>query len=202
MNDYTDILLANGHFPPIFGQAASIETAQAATPNNNSYLTQLQKQYNNALFNNTQSPLQTALSQDEATRNNTTQQPSATSTLHPDYSKTELWATYGDTYNMKPRITSNTQNGQNETSTGATGSAAQQGMTAERALNLLQMAQQAAAMRPIAQQAAVQWGEQARNAEFANLFRAIDTAKQGQVNEAGRMATMANNPLINGTARA
>ena len=173
--DYTDILLSSGYFPPIFGQASTIEQARAVTPDNSAYIAQLQQQYDNALANNTQSALQAALAKDEA--------------------KTTPRNSNGS--NNSAANNSATNN----SATTSTGNTTQAGMNAERALNLLQMAKQAATMRPISQELAVGWGQTARNAELANLYRAIDNARQGQANEAARMSTMMNNPLINGTAR-
>ena len=196
---YTDILL-DGNWRPVFGNAATIEQAQATTPNDDTYLQGLQMQYNNTLANGGQSALMRAIEQDNAK----TQPTNNAGNNTVDFMlRLNSVGKYQNPYqnNNKDTSAANTVYAASNTVTNNAADNTANAMTAQRALNLLQMAQQAAAMRPISQQLAVGWGEAAKNAEYGNLIRAMTNAQQAQASETGRVAMMANNPLINGTAR-
>lgn len=71
---------------------------------------------------------------------------------------------------------------------------------ADRSLNQYLLAQKAAS-RPAAQQQAVNWGQMAQAAENRMISQAADAARNAIANENARMATLAAHPLLGGGIR-
>ena len=71
----------------------------------------------------------------------------------------------------------------------------------DRSLSQYMMAQQSAASRPASQQQAVDWGQMAQAAENRMIGQAADAARTALANENARMATLAAHPLLGGGIR-
>ncbi len=174
--------LLSAPYPTVFGNAMTMQEAQAANPSGAGSLDALRQQYEAD-----QAALLAAANRVGAAQ--TAQAPARQSYMLPVERLMDIWSGRGPT--QAAQISQEDARKAQE--------AAQK--AADRSLNQYLLAQQAAASRPAAQQQAVNWGQMAQAAENRMISQAADAARNAIANENARMATLAAHPLLGGGIR-
>lgn len=170
-------------YPTVFGNAMTMQEAQAANPSGAGSLDALRQKYEAD-----QAALLAAANRAGAAQA-AAQTPARQSYMLPVERLMDIWSGKGSTQAA--------QTSQDEARKAQ--EAAQK--AADRSLNQYLLAQQAAASRPAAQQQAVNWGQMAQAAENRMISQAADAARNAIANENARMATLAAHPLLGGGIR-